>query len=87
LRAGFAAAVSALRVAADFAVRAFFFGFAAEPNESARATGLAAVGGGVWPARGAAMSADAKTMRTVDDCTALARRERNRDIARNFRTT
>lgn len=50
-----------------------FFGVA-EPNVSARAGALDALfgdGAGAWPSAGAAMIADARRKRTLDDCTAL----------------
>jgi len=64
-------------VVAFFAVEAFDDDFGRVPDESARvlAFGLFGDGAGVWPAAGVATSADARRRPTMDDCTALARRE------------
>jgi hypothetical protein len=88
LRAGFAVAV--VDFVADLAV-ADFGGcalladdaFDARPNESARVVGCALLPtvGCAWIATGVAMIADAMRRKTFD-CTALARRERERAAAR-----
>ena len=82
-RAGFAAAVVDF-VVPDLAVPDFAVaglddglpdGFTDLPNESARVVGCALFAvGWAWPARGAAMIADAMRQMTFD-CTALARRK------------
>ena len=57
-----------------------------EPNDSAPALAFALlVAGGLWPAAGAATSADARRKRAIDDCNALARREGRHDATRCIR--